>query len=694
MKTIGIKLADGTFYPVLEEGTPKKRMLDLTTAKDNQTKVQIDLYRSETGSMDDAEYVDTLEVTKLNPHPNGEPELHLSVGLDENNNLSAEVMDPETGKKSETEVKLVSRTEEERANPADFAITDPDVVSEQIVDANSGLADATEATTITPDDMPEINSNALEDMPFSFDHVEPNAAGTGQRAKNAQEDFEGSLPDYSSLDEDLPIEDTTLESVNFANDAPEKGSSDETLVQEPKAEETEAPASAEDFSTSNFSLPEIGEDFLSDSDSDETLADTSVSASDDVTEEDPLPGFGDADETPAADSEEEQAPDTGFSLPDIDENFGAAAFADESNGLTAPATDDDTTLADFGTESVSDSESSLPDINDDFGSIADSDSTQPDTDTTLPDIDTTHIDTTHIDSSNLDADLPDFGDTSSDTTLPDFGDTSPAFDNSDKLTESPEPEPESFELPDFDAPVTTSNPFDDDSTSTASGISFDDFDDPAFSSTNLDSTGTSAMDFSDLYDKETLAGEHASLYDDEEENKKTRAPVVICIICAIICVIATILLLFVVPSKYNLLSSRNTKGVSMLDRFFKKDTVVEKTVEEPKPLPNPEETTYIDVKPEASESGEAPEAVEDKIVIAPEPEKVVPKPAPAAEEKELPSYKPTNDVKYRIKWGDTLWDISESYYKTPWKYPKIATYNKIKNPDLIISGSDILIPAE
>ena len=99
MKTIGIKLADGTFYPVLEEGTPKQRMLDLTTAKDNQTKVQIDLYRSENGTMEDAEYVDTLEVTKLNPHPNGEPELHLSVGLDEENNLTAEVVDPETGKK-------------------------------------------------------------------------------------------------------------------------------------------------------------------------------------------------------------------------------------------------------------------------------------------------------------------------------------------------------------------------------------------------------------------------------------------------------------------------------------------------------------------------------------------------------------------------------------------------------------------
>ena len=124
MKTIGIKLADGTFYPVIEEGSPKQRMLDLTTVKDNQTKVQIDLYRSETGTMDDAEYVDTLEVPALNPHPNGEPELHLSVSIDENNELKAEVIDAETGTKSETQVNLITRSDEDRQQPNDFEISD------------------------------------------------------------------------------------------------------------------------------------------------------------------------------------------------------------------------------------------------------------------------------------------------------------------------------------------------------------------------------------------------------------------------------------------------------------------------------------------------------------------------------------------------------------------------------------------
>ena len=54
MKTIGIKLADGSFYPILKEGTAEKKELNLTTVKDNQTTVQVDLYRSETESMQDA----------------------------------------------------------------------------------------------------------------------------------------------------------------------------------------------------------------------------------------------------------------------------------------------------------------------------------------------------------------------------------------------------------------------------------------------------------------------------------------------------------------------------------------------------------------------------------------------------------------------------------------------------------------
>jgi hypothetical protein len=58
----------------------------------------------------------------------------------------------------------------------------------------------------------------------------------------------------------------------------------------------------------------------------------------------------------------------------------------------------------------------------------------------------------------------------------------------------------------------------------------------------------------------------------------------------------------------------------------------------------------------------------------------------------VPATIPRNGVAYRIRWGDTLWDIAEAFYRNPWLYPRIARHNSIRNPDLIISGTTIRIP--
>ena len=44
--------------------------------------------------------------------------------------------------------------------------------------------------------------------------------------------------------------------------------------------------------------------------------------------------------------------------------------------------------------------------------------------------------------------------------------------------------------------------------------------------------------------------------------------------------------------------------------------------------------------------------------------------------------------------GDTLWDISATYYRNPWFYPRIARHprNDIENPDLILAGLKLFIP--
>lgn len=568
MKTIGIKLADGSFYPILEEGTAKTYQLDLTTVKDGQTKVQIDLYRSESGSMEDAQYVDTLEVSNLVPHPNGEADLHLSVALNEKNELDAKVIDEETGRKSETSVTLVSRTLAERANPANFELSEEQKDSagqekiDEIPEIAAGLDEPTfaeddfAAETVEDSDFSEPKEDAqsekpeeleFETVPFSFDsELENDVAEVDPDSKNDEPQAEGFKA------EDEPAFDTKTDAP-----AEEKAESEEKLDDSNPVSE-------------DFEIPDFDK--------------TSDKTKDEKTKED--------DNFDAADN---------FELPEFPEDSLDSKTDDDFSGLK------DNDFADLK--------------NDDFSDL----------------------------------------------------------------------KSEDFELPDFDKTVTENS-------AKPEGLSgyFDDpafKNDPVFNETNLDSTNNEidfdtsaldspvasaspAMDFSDLYDKETLDGKNNSYGEEEETEKKTRVPVIICVVCAIICVIATLLILFVVPSKYNLLKNHKEKEPTEIlsennsqteDSDIQQDIQNEEAAAEPEP---------------------APEAVEDTVVVAPEPEVVVPvPPAPKPVEK-------AKDIKYRIRWGDTLWDISDAYYKNPWRYKKIARYNKIKNPDLIISGTDILIPVE
>lgn len=95
----------------------------------------------------------------------------------------------------------------------------------------------------------------------------------------------------------------------------------------------------------------------------------------------------------------------------------------------------------------------------------------------------------------------------------------------------------------------------------------------------------------------------------------------------------------------------------------------------------------VEAKPAAT-----PAPAEAKPVAAPAPAST-PAPAPVAPKPAAPAAK-TPGVNYKIKWGDTLWDLAYAYYRNPWLYPKIAAANSIKNPDLIISGTTIWIPAK
>jgi hypothetical protein len=98
----------------------------------------------------------------------------------------------------------------------------------------------------------------------------------------------------------------------------------------------------------------------------------------------------------------------------------------------------------------------------------------------------------------------------------------------------------------------------------------------------------------------------------------------------------------------------------------------------------------------APPAAQAPEPV--PVIQAP-PEKPAPaavplrtRPEPPVASYKVPATIPRGGVPYKIRWGDTLWDISEAFYRNPWLYTRIARFNQIRNPDLIISGRTIRVP--
>jgi hypothetical protein len=106
--SIGIKIANGEFYPLLEENSLLKKRLILTTVHNNQSGMQIDLYRSMAASMTDAQYIGSLVVENIKPKQKGEPSIEMVISSNANGEIIADAVDLDTGPGGEHYVLTVS----------------------------------------------------------------------------------------------------------------------------------------------------------------------------------------------------------------------------------------------------------------------------------------------------------------------------------------------------------------------------------------------------------------------------------------------------------------------------------------------------------------------------------------------------------------------------------------------------------
>lgn len=616
MKQIGIKLADGTFYPIMEEGKPVKKTLGLTTVNDNQTRVIVDVYRSKTGTMEDAEYVDSLQIDNLVAHPNGTADINLNIGLDENNKLNAEMIDPETGATSNANVTLVSRTLEERLEPTNY-----DVKLEN-----------------NPQENPKEES--LDDL--------LNNSETETSENNSADDF-SELPEFDEENFDIPDFEENSDETIVENPISEETFSEDkngNIIEDSEEKQQDNPETAKNNETKaeEFELPEFPEENPLEEPVETDTENTETQAQEFSDEDFEIPDF---DEVAPADeeisvpvTEESKEAETETEIPDFDSEENKAPETEDSTETEEKSEDSKSGAVAAGAVAGAGAALGL------LGAASllkkKEEEKSEKTEITAENSDSTVVADTN-DSPFDDFQLPDF-DTDSNS----------------------EPETDEKSVLDDDAFFDSITSDDENSERTKA---------PEDASTLVnDNTPSNGINFDGLYDKETVAGGSSdSTYenDSDEIKKKTKAPVIICIICAIICILATLLILFVVPSKYNLLN-KNGK--------VKTETATEIQQEPEEKIPEtpaePEEPKPVVI-----------ESKEEEVVVAPEPEQVIP------ETPKEPETKPA-DITYKIKWGDTLWDIADSYYKNPWNYKKIARYNNIKNPDYIISGTTITIPAK
>jgi hypothetical protein len=120
--TIGIKIANRSYYPIIEERSDQKKRLVLTTVNDDQSSVQIDLYKGDGKDLQNALYIGSLIIDNIEPATKGDPEVELILGIDRDKNLIATAADVSSGEKQSLSVSLDALEEDNLYDIPDFDI--------------------------------------------------------------------------------------------------------------------------------------------------------------------------------------------------------------------------------------------------------------------------------------------------------------------------------------------------------------------------------------------------------------------------------------------------------------------------------------------------------------------------------------------------------------------------------------------
>lgn len=584
-KKIGIKVADGSFYPILDEGSLKKKRLVLTTVNDGQSSVQIDLYRGAGEKLEGASYIGSLLVDEIEAKAKGEAEIELTLGVDEDGTLHSLAKDRASGLKQSFSVGLENLDATGLYEVPDFDFTEEDSSFETAMEEDEDILG--------------------EDFDFSEEELSEEEAAAGVEDELDSLDFEEELGEEPTGEETVEEKPVGEEPAGEASEVTaEEGEEDifadlgEGIEEEPVEELAEE--SLPDFGDEDFELEEPGE-------AEEPREETSVGELEEESPED----FS-LDETGLEEPFDEELPDLGDELePDFGEEEEAEEDFDFSS-LGEPPEEE----ALSGLEEEASPEEEVPGEASEEG---------------------------FEDSFGEDI----FGE---DT----FGDESP---------EEPEEEAED---------------------------SFFQGEEPEEAPVN--GWGKDYNHLKKGFDEKSSI--------EEKETGRAKPLLVVLLVIVALALIGALLYLFVFLS-----GDRETVPPLEAKDGQAQEQVVTVTPAESETGAGSAGTGSVGAGPAGTETtGTGTGGTGTSGAEAAKGEGAATgqaggggTTAVAGTGEGMPSkdrVEFTGGVWYKIRWGDTLWEISSSFYDDPWLYGKIADENEISNPDRIYAESNIFIPRQ
>lgn len=345
---VGVRIADGSYVPVLDTSTNHRRRLVLTTVNEGQTSVHVDLYMDTDESFPNPQFIGNLVVDDLASQPSGEAEITLVLGSDEAGTVSATLSDAHSGQYQSLAVSLDSIDAGEEAGALDFELDEQSLSLEsELGELDAEESDDKSADTSFDDlslDELTLDESLDVDQEVGFDASlaeTPEALGAedaGQAdavAQTSEESEELTFDDDELSMNDLDFGDSDLGDLDSVSLEDEEASesvevSDELSIEEPSLDDSSLDElTLDDSSLDDFSFDEetpAEEPELGDEDTSEELP-AQIGEADgyeeaDLGEED----FSFDDEPPAAIDDGEEGETIPSGAPIIDDTISDDEF--------------------------------------------------------------------------------------------------------------------------------------------------------------------------------------------------------------------------------------------------------------------------------------------------------------------------------------------------------------------------------